>query len=379
MELHLVFKRLTMLLKAVCAAMCLSVAACASGAPSTPSPQVLLNSWQAWTQNVAAKLHSYQLNARSSCVETHSDNQWQAIIDGRQYRWSYQNPIVNPQAAKETSGILAVNQSGWSCLTYQTGATPPNKSYMGTQYTHSFTRLNSGLHWFYAQNDPYNLSDFARYPQIQWSPFPLEKQLPLISYFQREMGHLTVRVVKPHGVSKSLTYRLTMPQRFIPSHLALPSVVDFKVLDGTFIPVRYVVTVGTLKKMGSMRLRLHVTRGGMFAGVWFPTQFVADSDFVSYYPSRPQARFWSETFRGKMDLLITKVNQPFPESDFTINFPPGTHVYVNDVGVVIPIHAAEPVWRVAVLRAILAVCATILVVMSLVAVRRAGVRSKQGS
>jgi hypothetical protein len=343
----------------------------AAQTPSTPSAQVLLNSWQAWTQNVGAKLHSYQLNASSSCVETHSENQWQAIVDGEQYRWSYENPIVNPQAATETSGILAVNQLGWSCLTFKTGAKPPDESYLGIKYTHSFTRLQAGLHWFYAQNDPYNLCDFARYPQIQWSPFPLEKQLPLISYFQREMAHLTVRVVKPHGVSKSLTYRLTMPQRFIPSHLALPSVVDFKVLDGTFIPVRYVVTVGTLKKMGSMRLRLHVTRGGMFAGVWFPTQFVADSDFVSYYPSRPQARFWSETFRGKMNLLITKVNQPFPESDFTIKFPPGTHVTINDVSEVIPLNHVQPKWKVFVVKALLAIIAFVVIGITVIALRRA--------
>ncbi len=351
----------------------------AAQTPFAPSAQVLLNSWQAWTQNVGAKLHSYQLDASSSCIETHYEPRWQAFVDGKQYRWSYQNPIVNPQAATETSGVLAVNQSGWSCLTYQTGAKPPDKSYMGTQYTHSFTKLNSGLHWFYAQMVPFNLAEFARYPQILWSHFPLEKQLPLISYYERELGHLSVSVVKPHGVSKSVTYRLTMPKRFIPSDLALPSIVDFKVLDGSFIPVRLVVYVGTLKTMGSGRLRLYFQRGRMFAGVWFPTKILADSAFVSYYRSHPHNRFWSEAFRSKFNLFITKVNQPFPESDFTIKFPPGTHVYINDVGVVIPIHAAEPAWRVAVLRAILAVCATILVVMSLVAVRRAGVRSKQGS
>ncbi len=343
------------------------IGASAAQTPSAPSAQVLLNSWHAWIHNVGTKLHSYQLNASSSCVETHSENQWQAIVDGKQYCWSYQNPIVNPQAATETSGILAVNQSGWSCLTFKTGAEPPDESYLGIKYTHSFMRLQAGLHWFYAQNEPYNLSDFARYPQIQWSPFPLEKQLPLISYFQRELGHLTVRVVKPHGVSKSLTYRLTMPQRFIPPHLALPSVVDFKVLDGTFIPARYVVTVGTLRKMGSMRLRLHVTRGGMFAGVWFPTQFVADSDFVSYYPSRPQARFWSETFRGKMDLLITKVNQPFPESDFTIAFPPGTHVTINNVSEVIPLNRVEPKWKVLAVRALLAISAVLVIGIAVIA------------
>ena len=355
------------------------IGASAVQTPSTPSAQVLLNSWQAWTQNVGAKLHSYQLNATSSCVQPPSHSQWQAIVDGKQYRWSYQNPIVNPQAATMTSAILAVNHVGWSFLTYKTGAAPPDKSYLGTLYTHSFTELHSGLHWFYAQNEPFNLAEFARYPQILWSPFPLEKQLPLISYYERELGHLAVSVVKPHGVSKSIRYRLTMPQRLIPSNLALPRIVDFKVIDGMFIPVRLVVYVGTLKKMGSARLRLYLTHGGMYAGVWFPTQILAGSDFVSYYPSRPQARFWDEIFRGKMNLLITKVNQPFPESDFTIDFPPGTHVYVNDVGVVIPIHHAAPVWRVAVLRGILAVCALMLVVMALTAMRRSAVRSKKVS
>ncbi len=355
------------------------IGASAVQTPSTPSAQVLLNSWQAWTQNVGAKLHSYQLNATSSCVQPPSHSQWQAIIDGKQYRWSYQNPIVNPQAATMTSAILAVNHVGWSFLTYKTGAEPPDKSYLGTLYTHSFTELHSGLHWFYAQNEPFNLAEFARYPQILWSPVRLEKQLPLISYYQREMGHLAVSVVKPHGVSKSIRYRLTMPQRLIPSNLALPRIVDFKVLDGMFIPVRMVVYVGTLKKMGSMRLRLYLTHGGRYAGVWFPTQILADSDFVSYYPSRPQARFWDEIFRSKFNLRISKVNQPFPESDFTIDFPPGTHVYVNDVGVVIPIHYATPVWRVAVLRGILAVCALMLVVISLRAMRRSAVRGKKVS
>ncbi len=347
------------------------IGAYAAQTPTTPSAEVLLNSWQAWIHNVGAKLHSYQLNATSSCVEAHSKNQWQAIVDGKQYRWSYQNPIVNPQAAMQTSAILAVNRVGWSFLTYQTGAKPPDKSYLGTQYTQSFTSLHSGLHWFYAQNVPFSLADFARYPQILWSHFPLENQLPLISYYQRELGHLTVSVVKPRGVSKSSRYRLTMPQRYIPSDLALPRYVDFRVLNGTFIPVRLVVYVGNLKTMGSMRLRVYFTGGGMFAGVWFPTQIAADSDFVSYYRTHPYARFWSPTFHGRVSLDVSKVNQPFPESDFTIAFPPGTHVTINNVSEVIPLNHVEPKWKVLAVRALLAISAVLVIGIAVIALRRA--------
>ncbi len=300
--------------------------------PTAPSPQVLVGAWQEWAELVVANMRSYRLDGTVLVAYSAKPVQWHSIVDGTRYRWWYRYPRVKGSHQAIWSDTLAVNGSRFSCLEHQEKTLGVPAPLTGANYQNDHDQLQPYLHWFFAQRLPFNVQDFSQYPHLLIADSPVEYQKPLVDYYAENLRNLAVHEVLSRGTNNNTRYRLSLPARLIPSGLVMPCDVEFVEKSGTFVPVNFVTYVGDHTSAFGIRYIIQFVHEARYAGVWFPTVIhvsVAMSTSRSARPSHNRVWVPQKSFGGVYTIAISDVNQEFPPSDFTINFPPGTQLVGN--------------------------------------------------
>ncbi len=303
--------------------------------PTTPSPQVLVGAWQQWAALVNTSIRSYRLDGSALVTYSAKHIQWHSITDGTRYRWWYRYPRIKGYQQDIRSDTLAVNDSRFYCLEHHKRILGEPAPLTGASYQNDHDQLQPYLHWFLAQRMPFNLQDFCQYPHLLIADSPVEYQKPLVDYFADNLGSLAVHEVFSRGKNINARYRLSLPARLIPSGLVVPCNVEFVEKSGTFVPIAFVAYVCDRTTASGIRYNIRFVHEARYAGVWLPTVInvaVAMSTSGSARTSGIPKRVWlpQKSLGGVYTITIRDVNHEFPPSDFTIEFPTGTHM-VGDV------------------------------------------------
>lgn len=301
--------------------------------PTSPSPQVLVGAWQEWTELVKTSIRSYRLDGSALVNYSAKHVQWHSIVDGTRYRWWYRYPRVKRSQQDIRSDTLAVNSSRFYCLEHHMKIFGEPAPLTGASYQNDHDQLQPYLHWFLAQRMPFNLQDFCQYPHLLIADSPVEYQKPLVDYFADNLTNLAVHEVFSRGTYHNTRYRLSLPARLIPSGLVMPCDVEFVEKSGTFVPVSFVTYVGDRTASSAIRYSIRFAHEARYAGVWLPTVIhVSVALSTSGSERTTDKRVWlpQKSFGGVYTIAISNINQEFPPSDFTIEFPTGTQM-VGDV------------------------------------------------